>query len=458
MRTRVWESARIAAAIVCAIAALGATPAHADAYALTKIVLSGESEPVSGGTFDPNFFFVSLNESGHVAFPAQLTVGESFSFGVFAHRDGGLEAVALRGEPAPECGNGTYGYVGGTSQINDAGDVSFMASIIGGELDTEEPTDLGLFLDSEGVHSPVVLANETAPAPPGGSYTPSTSDLDRHGLANSGAVAFLSGISSGSATSGIFAGTGSSETPLALEGNPTPAGGDYDAFRFPGGGPSGHVVFVADVVTGPADIGIFRYLGAAGSSIALSGGDAPGTEEGTFTDFYYPAVNASGDVVFLASADGSVPQDGIFVSLAGILWPVAIENDPAPETSGGSITSVPFPPAIAGDGDVVFPAGITGGSVSAAVYRYAAASKSLSPIVFADDIAPLTDGASFVSFGVVAANGAGEVAFQATLSDGRHGIFLASSADAVPSVGTSGLAALALFVGGLGLFALRRLT
>ena len=457
MRTRVRESARIAAAMACAIVTLGATPAHADAYALTKIVLSGESEPGSGGTFDPNFFSLSLNESGHVAFPAQLTVGESVSFGVFAHRNGGLETVALRGDPAPECGEGTYGYVGGTSRINDAGDVSFMASIIDGELDTEVPTDRGLFLDSEGVHSPVVLGNETAPTPPGGSYAPSTPDLDRHGLANSGVLAFLSGVASGSAASGVFVGTGSSETPLVLAGGPTAAGGSYGAFRFPGGSPSGHVVFVADVADGPADIGIFRYLGAAGSSIALSGGDAPGTEEGTFTDFYYPVVNASGDVVFLASADGSVPQGGIFVSLAGILWPVAIENDPAPETSGGSITSIPFPPAIAGNGDVVFPAGISGGSVSAAVYRYAAASKSLSPIVFADDIAPLTDGESFVSFGVVAANGAGEVAFQATLSDGRHGIFLASSADAVPSIGTSGLAALALFVGALGLLALRRL-
>jgi hypothetical protein len=67
-------------------------------------------------------------------------------------------------------------------------------------------------------------------------------------------------------------------------------------------------------------------------------------------------------------------------------------------------------------------------------------------------------GASFVSFAAVAANGAAEVAFQATLSDGRLGIFPASPAEAspaVPSVGSSGLAALALCIGGVGLFALR---
>ena len=73
MRTRVRENARIAAAMVCAIAAFGAAPAHADAYALSKIVLSGESEPISGGTFDPNFFFVSL--SHHVRIQDAVLAG-----------------------------------------------------------------------------------------------------------------------------------------------------------------------------------------------------------------------------------------------------------------------------------------------------------------------------------------------------------------------------------------------
>ncbi len=450
MRTPVWKRAEIAAAMACAIGALVAAPAHAGAYALTKIVLSGESAPDSGGTFDPGFFSLSLNDAGDVAFPSQLTVDESPSFGVFAHRSTGLQAVALRGDPAPGSVGGTYSYVGGASLVNDAGDVSFLALVSGGS------TDRGLFVDSEGAHDPMILGGEAAPAPPGGTYDPSTSDLDRHGLADSGAVAFLSGVSGGSAASGIFTGTGSGETDVVLAGGATPAGGTYDAFRYPGGSPSGHVVFVADVAAGPPDIGIFRYLGEAGSSIALSGQEAPGTEGLTFTDFYYPAVNASGDVVFLASADGSVPLGGIFLSLDGDLRPVAIENGPAPGTSGGTLTSIPSPPAIVGSGDVVFPAGISDGSVSAAVYRYAAASQSLSPIVFAGDVAPLAGGASFVGFGAVAANDAGEVAFQATLSDGRHGIFLAGSAWAVPSMGTSGLTALALFIGCLGLFALRR--
>jgi len=449
MWTRAWKHAGIAAALACAIAA----PAHAGAYALTKIALSGETAPESGGTFAPSFFFVSLNETGEVVFPAQLAVGESFSFGVFAHRGTGLEAVALRGDPAPGCGEGTYSYVGGASLINDAGEVSFMAAVIDGTLENGDPTDKGLFLDSEGVHSPVVLDAEPGPAPPGGTYDPLTSDLDRHGLANSSTVAFLSSLSGGSAASGIFVGTGAGETSIVLKGDPTPAGGTYDMFRYPGGSHSEHVIFVADIAAGPPDVGIFRYQGTAGSSIALSGDTAPGTDEGTFTDFHYPAANASGDVVFLASVDGSVPLAGIFVDLDGDLRPVAIENAPAPQSSGGTITSVPAPPAIAGSGDVVFPAGISGGSVGAAVYRYAAASQSLSPVVLAGDAAPDTGGASFVSFGAVAANDAGQVVFQATLSDGRLGIFLAGPAT-VPSVGTSGLTALALFVGGVGLFVL----
>lgn len=443
MWTRAWKNAGIAAGLACAIAA----PAHADPYALTKIALSGETAPESGGTFEPIFVSVSLNETGDVVFPAQLAVDESFSVGIFAHRGTGLEAVALRGDPAPDSGGGTYSYVGGVSPVNDAGEVSFMAFVMDGT------TNRGLFLDSEGIHIKVLMAGEAAPAPAGGTYAPSTSDLDPHGLANSGAVAFLSSLSGGSAASGIFVGTGAGETSVVLEGDATPAGGNYDTFRYPGGSRSGHVLFVADIAGGPPDVGIFRYQGAAGSSIAFSGGTAPGTDEGTFTDFYYPAANASGDVVFLASVDGSVPLAGIFVDLDGDLRPVAIENDPAPQSSGGTITSVPAPPAVASSGDVVFPAVISGGSVGAAVYRYAAASQSLSPVVFAGDAAPQTDGASFVSFGAVAANDAGQVAFQATLSDGRLGIFLAGPA-AVPSVGTSGLAGLALFIGGVGLFVL----
>jgi hypothetical protein len=449
MWTRVWKNAGIAAALACSAVA----PAHADTYALTKIVLSGETAPESGGTFEPSFFFVSLNETGDIVFPAQLAVGESPSFGVFAHHGTGLEAVALRGDPAPGCGGGTYSYVGGASLIDDAGDVSFMAAVVDGTLGSGDPTDRGLFIDSEGVHSPVVLAAEPAPVPPGGSFDPSTPDLDRHGLANSGAVAFLSTLSGGDAASGIFVETGAGETSVVLGGDETPAGGSYDTFRYPGGSRSGHVLFVADVAGGPPDVGIFLYQGTTGSSIALSGDPAPGSEGGTFTDFHYPAANASGDVVFLASVDGPVPLGGIFVDLDGDLRPVAIEDDPAPQSSGGTITSVPSPPAIAGSGDVVFPAGISGGSVDAAVYRYAAVSQSLSPVVLAGDTAPDTGGASFVSFGAVAANGAGQVAFQATLSDGRLGIFLAGPA-AVPSVGTSGLAALALSIGGVGLFVL----
>jgi len=443
MRTRTWKSAGIAAALACAIAA----PAHAGAYALTKIVLSGETAPEGGGTFEPGFFFVSLNEAGDVVFPAQLAVDESFSFGVFAHRGTGLEAVALRGDLAPGTGDGTYSFVGGASLVNDAGDVSFLATVSDGT------TELGLFLDSEGVQSPVILAGEAAPAPAGGTYAPSTSDLDRHGLANSGAVAFLSSLAGGSAASGIFIGAAGGESSVVLEGDTTPALGTYDTFHYLGGSRSGHVVFVADIAGGPTDAGLFRYQGTAGSIIALAGDAAPGTGDGVFMDFFYPAVNASGDVVFLASTNGSVPVAGIFAELGGWLKAVALENDPAPQSGGGSLTSLPSPPVIAGGGDVVFPAGISGGGVGAAVYRYSAASASLAPIVFAGYTAPGAGGASFVSFGAVAANGAGQVAFQATLSDGRHGIFLAGP-EVLPGLGTPGLAALVLFIGGLGLFAL----
>jgi len=178
--------------------------------------------------------------------------------------------VALRDGSAPASVGGSYSDVGGGSLVNDAGDVSVLAVVSGGSADR------GLFVDSEGVHDPVILAGQAAPVPPSGTYDPPVSDLDRHGLSDSGAVTFLSGLSG---------------------------------------------------------------VSVAGSSIALSGEDAPGADDGTFTDFYYPAVNAGGDVVFLAGADGSVP-------LAGILLAGAAEAVPGFGASGLAALS----PVVAGVG------------------------------------------------------------------------------------------------------------
>jgi hypothetical protein len=461
MHRRAWKSIGIAVALACAVAALGATSARADAYTLTKVVLSGDPAPGSGGTFNPAFFALSLNEAHQLAFTTQLTVGENLSFGVFAYRGGSLEAVALRGDPVPDSVDEIYAYVGGASPLNDAGDVSFTASLMRCDPDCSS-TGLGIFLDSEGVDSPAILAGEVSPAPTPpppppplpSTYDPSLSELDWHGLANSGAVAFVSSLLDAVALSGVFVRTATTETIVALEGGSAPPGGNYSVFRHLGGSPSGHVVFVADVTGGSSAGGIFRYDGATGSSIALLGASAPGAEPGTFSTFLYPAVNASGDVVFMAAVVGSTMEGGIFVHSGGELRPVAFPDDPAPGTSGGTITSLPSPPVIAGTGDVVFPVGISGGSVAGAVYRYSAASQSLSPVVRAGRTAPGTGGERFVSFGSVAANSAGQVAFEATLSDGRVGVFLASPMP-VPSFGISGLTALALLFAGSGLLWLR---
>ena len=57
--------------------------------------------------------------------------------------------------------------------------------------------------------------------------------------------------------------------------------------------------------------------------------------------------------------------------------------------------------------------------------------------------APGSGGATFAQFGYVDVNDPGQIAFQATLSDGNSGLFLASPSTPVPATPALALAALA---------------
>lgn len=98
----------------------------------TAIALEGDPHPSPGGGT-----FFSLNSkpvlaaSGDVAFGATSTSGNPFS-GLFLADGTGVAAVALRGDPAPDTGGGTFGSFDNSPALSDAGDVAFASSIASG--------------------------------------------------------------------------------------------------------------------------------------------------------------------------------------------------------------------------------------------------------------------------------------------------------------------------------------
>lgn len=437
---RLIQISATACVAVFALAAPGAS--RAGPYAIAKIAVAGEVAPGTGGAAYANgFFSVALNDVGEVAFLDDLTGGVP-TWGAFLYDGSGGQAVSLSGDAAPQTGGGSYLVPGGFPVLNDAGEISFMAAVTGGTASG------GIFVATAGgADVAAVASGQTAPGA-GGSFDGSLSDLNRHGLNDAGAVAFADTVSGGSASSGVFLASGGGHTAVALAGETAPdtGGGVYDGFGAPAVNSGGTVVFPAMVAGGSTSGGLFADSAGVDSLLASVGDPAPGTGGGAFTDFLYPEVNANDAVVFLSDVTGGSATGGIFRIDGGAPSAVVVENDSAPGTGGGSFTAITGLAAINDAGDIAFSAVVSGGSSEAGVFRFAAATGQIAPVVLFGEAAPDSGGATFAQFGSVDVNDAGQVALQATLSNGNTGVFLATESTPVPAA-----PALALVVLGAGL-------
>lgn len=425
------------AAVAVAVALLllpAAVGAQSSGYGLRKVALKGDPAPDTGGeAYEAGFSPPAMNGAGEVAFGAVLTGGEPLNSGIFVDSGGGASGVALVGGSAPAPVNGSYSFFGYPT-LNDSGEVSFMAVVSGGSK------PLAIFLASGDTDAVLVRPGDTAPDTGDGVYAGNAADFNLHALDDSGAVAFRSEVTAGSVARGIFADSGGSETAFALEGDSAPGipGGTYSAFGTPSQNGTGSVAFTADVTGGAVANGIFRDSGGTDTAVALVGDSAPDTGGGTYLEFGYPVVNDLGHVVFLSNVAGGAASGGIFLDTGGPEQAVAVEGGVAPETGGGTYASVTSWGALDDSGRVAFSAIISGGSVGAGVFLFDPASEQTSAVALAGQTAPGAAGATFSEFGFVSLNDAGQVAMQATLSDGNEGIFLASSFAAVPALPTSG--------------------
>ena len=112
-------------------------------------------------------------------------------------------------------------------------------------------------------------------------------------------------------------------------------------------------------------------------------------------------------------------------------------------------------PEIGSDGSMAMSLGFSSGPVSAGVY-WRKPNGSYEPVALSFEDAPGSGGALFSSFGWLGMNDAGQVAFVATLDDGRSAIYLATpSPAAVPLLPAPLVPVLAALLAGTGIAARR---
>jgi hypothetical protein len=143
-------------------------------------------------------------------------------------------------------------------------------------------------------------------------------------------------------------------TAIVSAGDPTPLGGTFTAFW---GLPvtqgalnnQRELVFTASFITagGTTSVGIFAGDGVTTRDIVAFGDATP--IGGTFSEltFYQdPVMNDNGDVLFWAGVTGGSAQDGLFLSRGGALYTVMAAGEPTPIGSvyttnpGGNLHSI----------------------------------------------------------------------------------------------------------------------
>src|SRR2546425_1106729 len=149
-----------------------------------------------------------------------------------------------------------------------------------------------------------------------------------------GDVAFFATLTRGGSDEGIFLQRAGRLVTVAREGDRVAGVGRLSGFGkhpTPALNDAGTVAFAAAVTGGRAVEGIFTWSGGRVRVVATTGGAAPGMPSGVLAAVDAPAINARGDVVFLATVRrGRESVEAIVTSAGGTLRKVVAQGDPAP--------------------------------------------------------------------------------------------------------------------------------
>ncbi len=389
------------------------------------IAVTGDTSPGGYGTFN-SFNTPALNDANKAAFFASVssTNGGSDYSGLFrSDIASGLVEVARRDQIAPD-GNGFFTAFE-DFLLTDTGDITFLARLngtSGGSSDTE-----GIFR-GDGTSSVVQIARTGDSAPDGnGSF----SNIDFNIAANdAGQVAFFSVLADTSGNNdhlGLFISDGNSgPSRVVRAGETAPDGnGTFSFFYAPAMNESGQVAFrgILTGTTGGArdEEGIFLGDGISTPLQIARGGDPAPNGNGEFYTFGEPALNDVGQAAFVANF---LPEStrGIFRGDANS-GPIRIAREGDASPDGNGILSSFNRPTVNNDGQVAFVGGLnfTSGGASDAfgVFRGDGTSNLLQ-IVRKGDVAPDENG-KFFDFKDLALVDGGQVAFYGELTDTSGG-------------------------------------
>ncbi|HEV8713609.1 MAG TPA: choice-of-anchor tandem repeat NxxGxxAF-containing protein [Candidatus Binatia bacterium] len=443
----------ITLALSALIGARGVQPGWAQTATVNidTVALTGMPAPGTNTTFF-NASRVSLNNNGQAAFIGFLTQADPIAFSTWSLWTGDPNTrtkVTRSGEPAPGTTDGAVFLNFAAPLFNESGEVAFTAQLTKAPNDGTLTTnnDRGLWAGTQGNLRLIARKGDPAPGVEGSgaiflnhslpSSTPFNPTLNRYGQ-----VAFSSALSFGSSGgSGVWIGDSYAHlTHISHTGETTPVGGTFFGFGPPSVNDSGELTFHATFSTGS---GLWKWDGSTlgvvvrtGVTNPADGGPGGGLMFSGFTEI--PALNGSGAVTFTARLNDN--RKGIWVKNGGILTRVVLTGDAAPGATGatfsafgsGSVGS--FSPVINGVGEVTFFADLSDGSTG--IWRWR--SNTLTQVARTGVTDPADggpgggvtftafDGKSFlnpfISGPVLSRNGT--VTFKATLSDGRQGIWI----------------------------------
>jgi len=256
---------------------------------VAPIVTVGQASP-SGGVFT-DFANPILNAREVVAFVGRTT-GRTRE-GVFTSSEGTITPAVLGGERAPTGGTFEF-FLDGTPAENDRGQIAFIAA-------TTERATQGIYVLAGGRVIPVVTTDDEAPV--GGKFTEFGNVL----LTNAGTVGFIGRTARSSVREGLYV-TGRAELVLLARQGQAVSGTTLTTFSDAAMNDDEAMVFQL----GTPDViprAIYRAARAGVVPVVRAGDLAP--SGGHFTAFSTPALNARGQMAFVAETDDG--RHGIYL-------------------------------------------------------------------------------------------------------------------------------------------------